>query len=276
LYYYRARYYDAELGRFISQDPIGIADDINLYNYVGGNPVNYNDALGLLRALILEGVDKDPKDQAILDKSKSNLIINILKNNYNNKWCWSKQVNYKVVRLNKNSAWEINDWIENADNLSDTILYIIMHWPIKSDKVKPEDLAPLPEKIRWVVFISCNEGNPKTGTASELLKKFGKPWYAAAGYLQGSDLWLLDLDKAKELIMKDWKIKNDDDIGFQQALDNPSSNPNLSKEAKSLIAKYKNNNGQNNHRNRYNADWSIIDNWVSQDTANKLLFNFNK
>jgi len=27
LYYYRARYYDAELGRFISRDPIGIADD---------------------------------------------------------------------------------------------------------------------------------------------------------------------------------------------------------------------------------------------------------
>ena len=47
LYYYRARYYDAELWRFISRDPIGIADDVNLYGYVGGNPVNGADPLGL-------------------------------------------------------------------------------------------------------------------------------------------------------------------------------------------------------------------------------------
>jgi len=51
LYYYRARYYDANLGRFISQDPIWIADDINLYNYVGGNPVNWADPLGLEKSL---------------------------------------------------------------------------------------------------------------------------------------------------------------------------------------------------------------------------------
>ncbi len=31
LYYYRARYYDAKLGRFISKDPIGMADGPNLY-----------------------------------------------------------------------------------------------------------------------------------------------------------------------------------------------------------------------------------------------------
>lgn len=34
LYYYRARYYLAELGRFISRDPIGVRDNVNLYGYV--------------------------------------------------------------------------------------------------------------------------------------------------------------------------------------------------------------------------------------------------
>ncbi len=48
LYYYRARYYDAMEGRFISKDPIGFAGgDVNLYNYVGGNPINYVDPSGL-------------------------------------------------------------------------------------------------------------------------------------------------------------------------------------------------------------------------------------
>ncbi|MCD9127655.1 RHS repeat-associated core domain-containing protein [Luteimonas fraxinea] len=51
LYYYRARYYSPELGRFISEDPIGMAGgDINFYAYVGGDPISYSDPLGLSRA----------------------------------------------------------------------------------------------------------------------------------------------------------------------------------------------------------------------------------
>jgi RHS repeat-associated protein len=49
LLYMRARYYDPEVGRFISKDPIGFAGgDLNLYNYVGANPVNWVDPLGLI------------------------------------------------------------------------------------------------------------------------------------------------------------------------------------------------------------------------------------
>lgn len=47
LYYNRARYYNPKLGRFISQDPIGQLDDVNLYAYVGNNPVNATDPSGL-------------------------------------------------------------------------------------------------------------------------------------------------------------------------------------------------------------------------------------
>jgi RHS repeat-associated protein len=47
LYYYRARYYDPKVGRFISEDPIGFsAGDTNLYRYVGNNPTNYTDPTG--------------------------------------------------------------------------------------------------------------------------------------------------------------------------------------------------------------------------------------
>jgi RHS repeat-associated protein len=48
LYYYRARYYDTKLGRFISADPIGFrGGDFNMYRYVSNNPVNYKDPTGL-------------------------------------------------------------------------------------------------------------------------------------------------------------------------------------------------------------------------------------
>jgi RHS repeat-associated protein len=49
LNYYRARYYDSNVGRFISVDPLGFgAGDTNLYRYVGNNSTNAIDPSGLL------------------------------------------------------------------------------------------------------------------------------------------------------------------------------------------------------------------------------------
>jgi len=47
LYYHRARYYDPQARRFISEDPIGLEGGINLYGYVGNNPLNLIDPYGL-------------------------------------------------------------------------------------------------------------------------------------------------------------------------------------------------------------------------------------
>ena len=44
--YYRARYYDPTIGRFISRDPIGLQGGLNQYAYVGNNPINANDPSG--------------------------------------------------------------------------------------------------------------------------------------------------------------------------------------------------------------------------------------
>jgi len=47
LYYYRARYYDASVGRFISEDPIGFdGGDANLSRYVLNNPLSNLDPFG--------------------------------------------------------------------------------------------------------------------------------------------------------------------------------------------------------------------------------------
>jgi RHS repeat-associated protein len=45
--YMRNRWYDPQTGRFLSQDPIGLAGGVNLYAYAGNNPANYSDPYGL-------------------------------------------------------------------------------------------------------------------------------------------------------------------------------------------------------------------------------------
>src|SRR5439155_24430124 len=47
LMFYRARWYDPQVGRFISEDPIGLAGGINQFAYVGNSPQNATDPSGL-------------------------------------------------------------------------------------------------------------------------------------------------------------------------------------------------------------------------------------
>jgi RHS repeat-associated protein len=56
LLFFRARYYDPVLKRFVSEDPIGLAAGTNAYAYVEGDPLGYSDPLGLFSAADLPSV----------------------------------------------------------------------------------------------------------------------------------------------------------------------------------------------------------------------------
>jgi RHS repeat-associated protein len=52
LYYFNARWYDPELGRFINEDPAGDPNNPNLYTYCRNNPLSYIDSDGHFAFLV--------------------------------------------------------------------------------------------------------------------------------------------------------------------------------------------------------------------------------
>lgn len=87
LMYYRARWYSSELGRFITEDPIGFAGgDINLYAYVGNNPISHKDPTGLIDPII----NQDP---SIYDASIDPAQIQRVKKCYQ-KWKFSSVASF--------------------------------------------------------------------------------------------------------------------------------------------------------------------------------------
>ena len=56
MHYYRNRWYSPDLGRFVSEDPIGFrGGDVNLYGYVWNNPLAFKDPQGTDGLLVLGG-----------------------------------------------------------------------------------------------------------------------------------------------------------------------------------------------------------------------------
>jgi RHS repeat-associated protein len=54
LHFYRARYYDARLQRFIGEDPLGFdAGDVNFHAYVGNAPGDFTDPTGQMAGIVL-------------------------------------------------------------------------------------------------------------------------------------------------------------------------------------------------------------------------------
>jgi len=113
LYYYRARFYSPELGRFITQDPIGYLGGTNLYAYVGNNPVNWVDPLGLLTICEVVSVLVPPALNATLALVSPPAALGVGGLEFLGAiYLWSEELRYQQSRR------DLLEMIANADHLT--------------------------------------------------------------------------------------------------------------------------------------------------------------
>jgi len=108
LTYYRARYYDASLGRFISRDPMGMSAGINVYAYVDNNPTNFTDPSGMLAKSVTSALSgfgssisnyfETPlvRDTYSTIKNGASMAVNNLRSDvYNGAMGWAEQFSHQ-------------------------------------------------------------------------------------------------------------------------------------------------------------------------------------
>ncbi len=181
MYYLRARYYNANTGKFISRDPIGQNDQVNLYTYVGNSPLKYVDRMGREKVLILVGKDKEGSN--LLKNWADYQIQKYLKQGIKRKNIILKE--WVVDPTNFNDAvdwynWNIQDIVYLTHGASDNL----WKWAINSENVN---------QLNWIkqnstnttnlTIIACHAGEWENSIAQKMSNELNLPVRAYDKYI---------------------------------------------------------------------------------------------
>jgi RHS repeat-associated protein len=176
LTWYRA--YDPDTGRWLSRDPIAEEGGLNLYGYVGNDPGNLWDPLGLQDFLNAQG---NAKSGCGVDVSFHSQSVNNNPNS-NPRNAWDDGSTFTVMGHGSGKG---NPFIKDQRDLlsgDDTGPSVPKLTPRQFfDAVK--DLQSYKDANTGILY-SCQTGMGKNSFAQQLANLSGKPWWAPTNNLQ--------------------------------------------------------------------------------------------
>jgi RHS repeat-associated protein len=148
--YYRARYYDAGVGRFIGEDPLGFgAGDGNLTRYVGNSPTNFTDPSGLRPLTADEELTMQRLDRLAnqIEKQKQNDVPADVRATPQ-----QKTYNSNFARDLRLATKDLRQWIKSV-NGDDSVrlkatLYALNQWVSDPYRYGKDNYPPEVEGIR--------------------------------------------------------------------------------------------------------------------------------
>lgn len=189
LHYNMFRTYDPSSKRYMQSDPLGLAAGNNTYNYVGRNPLNYVDPLGLTK-------DQIEVNIALMD---TRLGLRGFAENYhfNNNTFYIFAEGFEVgdrgafgISSNYSRLDEIKDYLAKQTSKNDNGEYYLNKGETFAKIIK--QLYPQIKKYKKIVLLVCNSGrlkdvSPKqnvTSMAQNFAINFDAITYASMYYMQ--------------------------------------------------------------------------------------------
>jgi RHS repeat-associated protein len=120
LYYYRARWYSPELGRFLTPDPVGPSGGVNLYAYVRNDPTNFFDPWGLTQ------MDIDVATEVIKEMQTDLRFPETVDPSWKSEKYDAQYMYFTdTIKLNEDFLKELTD--QEATNLLNTLIHETLH-----------------------------------------------------------------------------------------------------------------------------------------------------
>ncbi len=184
IYDYGMRWYDPDFARWLTKDPIGVKGGLNLYGFVGNNPVSFVDYNGMI---IISGPEKIAKILVELKRALKSLkealefSIKHLEKDYecciDGKWKKTDLTAWNGKKETKPACWHIP--------------HKIMGCFLKRDNISKELVNAL--NVGWEAFEFVTPRTRKNGKQQTEPNTFGAPDSVAlilktADFITGSDL----------------------------------------------------------------------------------------